>query len=195
VGLRRGSLHRRGSGCRAQAELPADTLLTRFAQSASGAKNGLMHRSKWHPYSITWSARTSTEAGTSWPSALAVLRLIVSSYFVGFGAGPDANVHQGRPARSDLLSPSHSAASWAARIGSAGARTPARWCHSFALAVYASFGPLARSGFTVKRPTSHFSAMGSDVDSKGEAAENAMLSTAHGGGRARDRTAITLSAL
>jgi hypothetical protein len=61
---------------------------------------------------------------------------------------------------------------------------------SFALAVYASFGPLARSGFTVKRPTSHFSAIGSDVDSKGEAAENAMLSTAHGAGRVRSVNAV-----
>src|SRR5262249_60913323 len=33
-------------------------------------------------YSITSSARASTEAGISWPSALAVLRLITSSYLV-----------------------------------------------------------------------------------------------------------------
>ena len=38
-------------------------------------------------HSITSSARTSTLGGTSRPSALAVLRLIVSSYFVGFCTG------------------------------------------------------------------------------------------------------------
>ena len=34
-------------------------------------------------YSITWSARDSIDCGTERPSALAVLRLITSSYFVG----------------------------------------------------------------------------------------------------------------
>jgi len=37
-----------------------------------------MHRSKQHLYSITSSARVSTDGGTVRPSALAVLRLILS---------------------------------------------------------------------------------------------------------------------
>jgi hypothetical protein len=50
----------------------------------------LMHRSKQRPYSITSSARTSTVAGTSRPSALAVLRLMTSSYLVGACTGRSA---------------------------------------------------------------------------------------------------------
>src|SRR5450432_1965371 len=41
-------------------------------------------------YSITSSARASNDAGTSRPSALAVLRLITSSYFVGCWTGISA---------------------------------------------------------------------------------------------------------
>jgi hypothetical protein len=44
------------------------------------AKTGLMHRSKQHLYSITSSARASSEIGGSRLNALAVLRLITSSY-------------------------------------------------------------------------------------------------------------------
>src|SRR5882757_10065287 len=47
------------------------------------AMNGLMRRSKRHLYSITLSARPSSEGGTARPSALAVLRLTISSDFVG----------------------------------------------------------------------------------------------------------------
>src|SRR5262249_44818610 len=39
------------------------------------------------PHSITSSARASSEGGTSRPSALAVLRLMTSSYLVGFCTG------------------------------------------------------------------------------------------------------------
>jgi hypothetical protein len=39
------------------------------------------------PYSITSSARARSAAGISMPSALAVLRLITSSYFVGACTG------------------------------------------------------------------------------------------------------------
>jgi hypothetical protein len=46
-----------------------------------------MHRSKRHLYSITSSARASTVAGMSKPSARAVLRLMTSSYFVGACTG------------------------------------------------------------------------------------------------------------
>src|SRR5262245_66510163 len=42
------------------------------------------------PHSITSSARASTDAGRSRPSALAVLRLITSSYLVGAWTGRSA---------------------------------------------------------------------------------------------------------
>jgi hypothetical protein len=47
------------------------------------AKSGLMQRSNWDRYSITSSARPMSVFGTLRPSALAVLRLMTSSYFVG----------------------------------------------------------------------------------------------------------------
>jgi hypothetical protein len=46
-----------------------------------------MHRSKQSLYSITSSARASNVGGTVRPSALAVLRLITSSYLVGACTG------------------------------------------------------------------------------------------------------------
>jgi integrase-like protein len=49
-----------------------------------------MHRSKKHRYSITSSARASSIGGTSRPSALAVLRLMTSSNFVGACTGKSA---------------------------------------------------------------------------------------------------------
>ena len=45
---------------------------------------------KQHPYSITSSARASNIGGTLRPSAVAVLRLITSSYLVGFCTGRSA---------------------------------------------------------------------------------------------------------
>src|SRR5262249_21453960 len=42
------------------------------------------------PHSIPWSARASRDGGPSRPSALAVLRLIVSSYLVGCCTGRSA---------------------------------------------------------------------------------------------------------
>ena len=54
------------------------------------AKSELMHRSKMDRYSITSPAVASSLAGISIPSALAVLRLIVSSYFVGACTGMSA---------------------------------------------------------------------------------------------------------
>ena len=59
--------------------------------------NGLMRRSKRHLYSITLSARPSSESGTVRPSALAVLRLTISSDFVG------ACTHLGLPYESHRL--------------------------------------------------------------------------------------------
>src|ERR1700722_4543879 len=54
------------------------------------ARNRLMHRSKWPPYSISSLARASSVGGPSRPSALAVLRLIANSYFVGVCTGRSA---------------------------------------------------------------------------------------------------------
>ncbi len=48
------------------------------------------HRGKTARYSITSSARASTDAGTVRLSALAVLRLMTSSYFVGACTGMSA---------------------------------------------------------------------------------------------------------
>jgi hypothetical protein len=49
-----------------------------------------MHRSKWHPYSITSSASASNLSGISRPSAFAVLRLITNSNFVDCWTGRSA---------------------------------------------------------------------------------------------------------
>jgi hypothetical protein len=43
-------------------------------------------------YSITWSARTSTDCGTVSPSAFAVLRLMTNSNFVGCSMGRSAGL-------------------------------------------------------------------------------------------------------
>ena len=47
-------------------------------------------RSEKHRYSITSSARASSDGGISRPSAFAVFRLITSSYLVGFCTGRSA---------------------------------------------------------------------------------------------------------
>jgi hypothetical protein len=54
------------------------------------ANSGLMQRSKKDRYSITSSARASNVGDTVRPSALAVLRLIASSYLVGACTGRSA---------------------------------------------------------------------------------------------------------
>src|SRR5450755_2363960 len=54
------------------------------------AKSGLMHRSKWHLYSITSSAMESTPAGMVRPSALAVVRLMTNSNLVDCSTGRSA---------------------------------------------------------------------------------------------------------
>jgi hypothetical protein len=56
------------------------------------ANCGLMYCSKTAFYSITSSARCWKNKGTSMPSALAVLRLIVSSYLVGACTGRSAGL-------------------------------------------------------------------------------------------------------
>jgi hypothetical protein len=59
-------------------------------EGLNGARKRHMHRSKQHRYSITSSARASSDGGTSRPSALAVLRLITSSNLVGCSTGRSA---------------------------------------------------------------------------------------------------------
>jgi hypothetical protein len=54
------------------------------------ANNGLMHRSKQDCYSITSSARASSDGGTARPRAFAVLRLMTSSNLVGCSTGISA---------------------------------------------------------------------------------------------------------
>jgi hypothetical protein len=79
----------------------ADICVSRHMRSRSaclkGAMNGLMRSSKRHLYSITLSARPSSEGGTARSSALAVLRLTISSDFVG------ACTHLGLPYESHRL--------------------------------------------------------------------------------------------
>jgi hypothetical protein len=84
-----------------ESDLKAVTLQVRFALERrpehfikacrTSARNGLMHRSTQHRYSITSSARASSVDGISMPSALAVLRLMTSSYLVGFCTGKSAS--------------------------------------------------------------------------------------------------------
>jgi hypothetical protein len=62
-------------------------ILQRTSSCPLCANSGLMHRSKHHLYSITSSARASTAGGTVRPSALAVVRLMTSSNFVGCSTG------------------------------------------------------------------------------------------------------------
>jgi hypothetical protein len=54
------------------------------------AKSGLMHRSKKDRYSITSSARPSSESGMVRPSALAVFMLMISSTLVACWTGRSA---------------------------------------------------------------------------------------------------------
>ena len=56
----------------------------------SSAVTRFMHRSKQKRYSIISSARASSDGGISRPSALAVLRLMTSSYLVGACTGRSA---------------------------------------------------------------------------------------------------------
>jgi hypothetical protein len=63
--------------------IPASRPFFHPARVMLWANKGLMHRSKSRAFSITSSARASSIGGTSMPSALAVFKLITSSYFVG----------------------------------------------------------------------------------------------------------------
>ena len=90
----------------AAAPLPAISCLGAFRPPAARARGEVRHcrqpktctqaavsrRSKVPFYSITSSARASSVGGTSRPSALAVLRLMTSSYFVGPCTGRSAGL-------------------------------------------------------------------------------------------------------
>ena len=65
--------------------------IVRFSTFATiSATSKLMHRSKRRPPSITSSARARRIGGTARPSALAILTLITSSYFVAACTGRSA---------------------------------------------------------------------------------------------------------
>src|ERR1035437_9814012 len=72
-----------------QAKIQICPLLSESGQNGASrrmtrsANSGLMHRSKQHLYSITSSARVSSDGGIVKPSALAVLRLMTNSNLVG----------------------------------------------------------------------------------------------------------------
>src|SRR5437879_212675 len=86
------------AGLPAHSGLPRSTDILAVGRHVSNVPtNGLMHRNKRHLYSITLSARPSSEGGTARPSALAVLRLTISSDFVG------ACTHLGLPYESHRL--------------------------------------------------------------------------------------------
>ena len=57
-----------------------------------GAKNGLVHRSKYRRYSITSSARASSVGGIVRPSDFAVFRLITRLNLVGCLIGKSAGL-------------------------------------------------------------------------------------------------------
>src|SRR6266404_300740 len=69
---------------------PESGLMSDIAPCPFRATSGLMHRSKRQLYSITSSARCSSDVGTSMPSAFAVFKLITSSNLVGCSTGRSA---------------------------------------------------------------------------------------------------------
>ena len=86
-----------------------------------------MHRSKRHHYSITSSARASSGSGTASPSALAVLRLMISSTFVACCTGRSAGFSPGVGAGDAEKIPDISAVAYqSARRGEVTIRTD-RW--------------------------------------------------------------------
>src|SRR5260370_36235926 len=69
----------------------ADILL-HYRELEVRATSGLLHRSKRQDYSITSSARASTDGGRLRPSAFAVVRLMVNSNLVGCSTGMSAGL-------------------------------------------------------------------------------------------------------
>src|SRR5262249_18066764 len=69
---------------------PIATESEQRSETTRCANSGLMRCSKWTPYSITSSARTTTESGIDNPIAFAVLRLRTMSNFVACSTGRSA---------------------------------------------------------------------------------------------------------
>src|SRR5262249_8493406 len=69
---------------------PTATELMRRREVSRSVKSGFEQSQHGRPYSITSSARVMSVGGTSRPSAVAVLRLMTSSYLVGACTGRSA---------------------------------------------------------------------------------------------------------
>jgi hypothetical protein len=65
--------------------------LLRAGTSASCPRAAVSRRSKLHRYSITSSARASSDGGTSRPRIVAVCRLMMNSNLVGCSTGRSAS--------------------------------------------------------------------------------------------------------
>jgi hypothetical protein len=76
--------------CVMSVQLPNNGLKLDVAALRIWANSGLMHCSKERRYSIISSAAVNNLSGMVSPSALAVLRLMISSYFVGTCTGRSA---------------------------------------------------------------------------------------------------------
>src|SRR5262249_50930452 len=81
---------RRGGRAAQQPHHPHQRLLRPRRERPSGSRTANDQYEVAAPHSITSSARASTEAGKSRPSALAVLRLTASTYLVGACTGRSA---------------------------------------------------------------------------------------------------------
>jgi hypothetical protein len=68
-------------------ELPLIADIDQYSRHLKGANKRLVHRNNLAAYSITSSARTSTDGGIINPSALAALLLMISSSLVGNSTG------------------------------------------------------------------------------------------------------------
>ena len=74
-----GQSRRFGDVCDMSALPPTTAVMMQCRERQKSANFRLMHRSKLHPYSITSSARPTSERGRVMPKVLAGLRLINSS--------------------------------------------------------------------------------------------------------------------
>jgi hypothetical protein len=79
-------------GRRGSAAVSIPDHLLRRSELPLSPRNGLLHRSKIHAYSITASAATCKVCGTVRPSTFAVLRLITNSNLVGCITGRSAGL-------------------------------------------------------------------------------------------------------
>jgi len=77
----------------------------RSSETPLRAITGLMHRSKNARYSITSSARASSVGGTVSPSALAVLKLMISSTFTACWTGRSAGWAALKPNCQGVVAP------------------------------------------------------------------------------------------